>query len=127
MKYMMLIYSDEKAWTDSERQQCFGESLRLTHELHAQGKFLGASPLQSVEMATSVRIRDGKRFVTDGPFTETHEQLGGYFLIDANDLDEAIQIASRIPGAKKGTIEVRPLVELAGLPELDSLQVKALA
>ena len=122
MKYMMLIYTNEKSWTDKERQDCFEESTQLTHELHAKGQFLGASPLQSVEMATSVRVREGKRFITDGPFTETHEQLGGYFLIEANDLDEAIQIAFRIPGARKGTVEVRPIHELNGLPEINSVK-----
>lgn len=122
MKYMMLIYTNEKSWTDKERQDCFEESTQLTHELHAKGQFLGASPLQSVEMATSVRVREGKRFITDGPFTETHEQLGGYFLIEANDLDEAIQIAFRIPGARKGTVEVRPIHELPGLPEINSVK-----
>lgn len=119
---MMLIYTNEKSWTDKERQDCFEESTQLTHELHSKGKFLGASPLQSVEMATSVRVREGKRFVTDGPFTETHEQLGGYFLIEAKDLDEAIQIASRIPGARKGTVEVRPIHELPGLPQIESVK-----
>jgi hypothetical protein len=116
MKYMLLIYSDEKAWTEAEREQCFTESTALTHELHKQGKFHGASPLHPVVSATSVRVRQGKRQVTDGPFTETREQLGGYFLIDASNLDEAIDIAGRVPAAKKGTVEVRPILELAGLP-----------
>jgi hypothetical protein len=117
MKYMMLIYADEAAWTDSEREDCYAESTRLTHELHTKGQYLGASPLHPVATATSVRVRDGKRFVTDGPFAETHEQLGGFYLIEASDLDEAISIAARIPGARKGTVEVRPVVELPGLPE----------
>jgi len=116
MKYMMLIYTDEKAWTEDEREQCFAESTKLTHELHKEGKYLGASPLHPVATATSVRVRGGKRQVTDGPFAETREQLGGFFLIDAANLDEAIEIAGRIPGAKKGTVEVRPVLELAGLP-----------
>ncbi len=116
MKYMLLIYAPENAWTDSERESCFAESTRLTHELHAKKQYLGAAPLLPVAAATSVRIRDGKRFVTDGPFAETHEQLGGFFLIEANDLDEAIQIAGRIPGARKGTVEVRPVLEIPGLP-----------
>lgn len=116
MKYMLLIYSDEKNWTDQEREACFEESIRLTRQLDASGKFLGASPLHPVAAATSVRVRNGKRLVTDGPFAETHEQLGGFFLIDAQDLDEAIEIAGRIPGARKGTVEVRPVFELAGLP-----------
>src|SRR5262249_47304197 len=85
-----------------------------THELHEQGKYLGASPLHPVSTATSVRVRQGKRQVTDGPFAETREQLGGFFLIDAANLDEAIEIAGRIPGARKGTIEVRPLLSWRG-------------
>jgi len=117
MKYMLLIYTDEAAWTESEREHCYAESTELTHELNAKGQYLGASPLQPVATATSVRIRDGKRLVTDGPFAETHEQLGGFFMIEAKDLDEAIGIAARIPGAKKGTVEVRPVFELSGLPE----------
>jgi hypothetical protein len=116
MKYMLLIYTDEKAWTEAEREHCLGESTQLTHELNARGQYLGASPLQPVATATSVRVRDGKPLVTDGPFAETHEQLGGYFLIEAKDLNEAIRIATRIPGARKGTVEVRPVVELTGLP-----------
>ncbi len=116
MKYLLLIYTDEKAWTDEEREHCYVESTQLTHELNARGQYLGASPLQPVATATSVRVREGKRLVTDGPFTETREQLGGYFLVDAKDLNEAISIAARIPGARKGTVEVRPVMELAGLP-----------
>jgi hypothetical protein len=118
MKYMLLIYTDENAWTQGEREHCLAESTALTHELHKQGKYLGASPLHPVATATSVRVRDGRRQVTDGPFAETREQLGGFFLIDAVNLDEAIDIASRIPGAKKGIVEVRPVFELAGLPSV---------
>lgn len=116
MKYMLLIYSDEKAWTQSELEQCYADSVQLTRELNANGQFLGASPLHSVATATSVQVRDGKKLVTDGPFAETREQLGGYFLIDATDLDAAIAIAVSLPSANKGTIEIRPLVELSGLP-----------
>jgi hypothetical protein len=118
MKYMLLIYTDEKAWTESDREKCFVESTQLTHELHAKGQYLGASPLQPVALATSVRVRNGKRLITDGPFAETHEQLGGFFMIEAADLDEAIGIAARIPGARKGTVEVRPVLDLPGLPEV---------
>src|SRR5262245_14160911 len=118
MKYMLLIYTDEKSYVEGEREQCYAESTALTHELRKQGKYLGASPLQPIATATSVRVREGKRHVTDGPFAETREQLGGFFLIDAVNLDEAIDIAGRIPGAKKGTVEVRPVLELAGLPSL---------
>jgi hypothetical protein len=116
MKYMLLVYTDEGAWAEGEREQCFAESTALTHELHQRGKYLGASPLHPVATATSVRVRQGKRQVTDGPFAETREQLGGYFLVDAANLDEAIEIAGRIPGASKGTVEVRPVLELEGLP-----------
>jgi hypothetical protein len=119
MKYMLLIYTDENAWAEGEREQCFAESTALTHELHNQGKYLGASPLHPVATATSVRVRQGKRQVTDGPFAETREQLGGFFLIDAANLDEAIDIAGRIPGAKKGTVEIRPVLELEGLPSVN--------
>ena len=117
MKYMLLIYTDENAWTESEREHCFVESTQLTHVLNAEGKFLGASPLHPVATATSVRVCNGKRLVTDGPFAETREQLGGYFLIEAEHLDEAIDVAGRIPGARKGTVEVRPVIELSGLAE----------
>lgn len=118
MKYMLLIYADEKAWTDPERQECYEQSTELAHALHAKGKFLAANPLQSVTTATSVQVRNDKRLVTDGPFAETREQLGGYYLVEAKNLDEAIEIAGRIPAAKKGTVEIRPLVELTGLPEV---------
>lgn len=116
MKYMLLIYSNEAAWTKDEREHCYADSVRLTQDLHEKGQYLAASPLHPVSTATSVRVRDGKRLVTDGPFAETREQLGGYFLIDAQDLDEAIAIAGRIPGARVGTVEIRPVMELAGLP-----------
>jgi hypothetical protein len=116
MKYILLIYSDESAWTQNELESCYTKSTQLTQELSEKGQYLGAAPLHSVTMATSVRVRDGKKLVTDGPFAETHEQLGGYFLIDAKDLDEAIAIAQRIPSALKGTVEIRPIIELAGKP-----------
>jgi hypothetical protein len=116
MKYMLLVYADENAWTDEERQHCYAESTELTHDLNSRGQFLSANPLQPVATATSVRVREGKQLVTDGPFAETREQLGGYFLVDAKDLNEAIAIAGRIPGARKGTVEVRPVMEIPGLP-----------
>jgi hypothetical protein len=115
MKYMLLIYADENVWTEPERQACYGESAQLCHQLADKGQYLSASPLQSVATATSVKVRDGRRMVTDGPFAETREQLGGYFMIEANDLDEAIEIAGRIPGARKGTVEIRPVVELGSV------------
>lgn len=116
MKYMLLIYMPEDAMNPSEREACYAESTQLCHDLQAKGQFLAASPLQPVATATSVRLREGKRLVTDGPFAETHEQLGGYYLIDAPDLDSAIGVAARIPGARKGTVEVRPVIELPGVP-----------
>jgi hypothetical protein len=102
--------------TEAERAKCFVDSTNLAHDLAAQGKYVAANPLHPVATATSVQIREGKRLVTDGPFAETHEQLGGYFLIDARDLDEALAIASRIPAATVGTVEIRPVVELPNLP-----------
>ena len=116
MKYMLLIYADENAWTEAERQQCYGESTQLAHTLKANGQFLATSPLQPVSTATTVQVRNGKRLVTDGPFAETREQLGGFFMVDAKNLDEAIDIAGRIPGARKGTVEIRPALEIAGVP-----------
>jgi hypothetical protein len=116
MKYMLLIYTDETSWTNDEREHCYAESTELTHELNARGQYLGASPLEPVATATSVRVREGKPIITSGPFAETREQLGGYFLVEAKDLNEAISIAARIPGARKGTVEVRPVMTLAGLP-----------
>ena len=116
MKYMLLVYLDEQAMNDTERQECYVESAQLCHDLEAKGQYLAASPLHPVAAATSVRVRNGKRLVTDGPFAETREQLGGYYLIDAKDLDEAIAIAARIPPVRKGTIEVRPVMEIPGLP-----------
>lgn len=116
MKYMLLIYGDERALNDAEREQCYRESTELAHQLHAAGQYLAASPLQPTSTATSVRVRNGKPLVTDGPFAETREQLGGYFLIDAKNVDEAVAVASRIPLARLGTVEVRPIVEIAGLP-----------
>jgi hypothetical protein len=116
MKYMLLIYGSEDAWTEQERQECYAESVDLTHKLNERRQFVSASPLHPVATATSVRIRNGRKMVTDGPFAETAEQLGGFYLVDVNDLDEAIEVAAQIPGAKKGTVEIRPVVELTGLP-----------
>ena len=117
MKYMMLVYLDEQAMTEAEREHCYVESAQLAQDLNSSGQYLDASPLHPVATATSIRVRDGKRLVTDGPFAETREQLGGYYLIEANDLDEAIRIAERIPPARFGTVEIRPVMEIGGLPE----------
>ena len=116
MQYMLLIYHDEQALTETEREECYTESLQLAHELNQSGRYVAASPLHPTSTATSVRVRDGKRLVTDGPFAETREQFGGYFVIDAADLDEALGIAARIPMARRGTVEVRPVIEMEGLP-----------
>src|SRR6266480_3938253 len=116
MTYMLLVYLDEQAMTDTEREHCYVESAQLTQQLNSSGQYLDASPLHPISTATSVRVREGKRLVTDGPFAETREQLGGYYLIDAQDLDEAIRIAERVPPARFGTVEIRPVMEIEGLP-----------
>ncbi len=113
---MLLIYLDEKALDEAEREKCYWESAGLAQELNASGHYLDASPLHLTSTATSVQVRGGKRLVTDGPFAETREQLGGYFLINAKDLDEAIRIAERVPIARVGTVEIRPVMEIGGLP-----------
>jgi hypothetical protein len=116
MKYMLLIYQVEQALSQSEREACYVESTQLAHDLKAHGQYVSANPLHSVTTATTVRVRDGKRIVTDGPFAETREQLGGYFLVEADDLDQAIAIAARIPMARRGTVEVRPVIDIPNLP-----------
>ncbi len=116
MQYMLLIYIDEQALSETEREQCYQDSAQLAHDLHSRGQYRASAPLHPTSTATSVRMRDDKRLVTDGPFAETHEQLGGYFVIDAKDLDEAIGIAARVPMARKGTVEVRPVIEIPDLP-----------
>ena len=122
MKYMLLVYLNEQALSDTEREHCYVESAQLARDLSDKGNYLSAGPLHPVAMATSVRVRNGKRLVTDGPFAETREQLGGYYLIDAQDLDEAMSIAERIPVAKVGTIEIRPVLEIKGLPNQEGAQ-----
>lgn len=116
MKYMLLIYLEENALSETERAQCYVKSAQLAQQLHANGQFLATAPLQPVARTQSVQVRAGNRLVTDGPFVETREQLGGFFLIEAQDLDEAIEVAEQIPGARVGTVEIRPVVELPGLP-----------
>lgn len=117
MRYMLLIYGDEHALNDAAREECYRESTQLAHELDSAGQYLAAAPLQPTSVASSVRVRQGKRLVTDGPFAETREQLGGYFLVDTKDVEEAIEIAARIPMASRGTVEIRPIIELTALPE----------
>jgi len=105
MKYMLLIYFEEKTLSEQEREACYSESLQLAHDLHARGRYLAASPLQPTALATSVRVREGKRLLTDGPFAETREQLGGYYLVEAADLDEAVGIAARIPRCARARLK----------------------
>jgi hypothetical protein len=119
MRFILLCYDDEKYWQkagEAAHRAAMQEAVQLTHEIHAKGQYRTAAPLQPVSTATSVRVRNGKTLVTDGPFAETREVLGGFYLIDVPDLDAAIRIAERHPGAPVGTVEIRPLVELTGLP-----------
>jgi hypothetical protein len=116
MKYMLLVYLDEQVLSEAERADCYVKSAQLTQDLNASGHYIAAGPLHPTSTATSVRLRDGKRLVTDGPFAETREQLGGYYIIEAANLDEAMGIAERIPVASVGTIEIRPVLEIPGLP-----------
>jgi len=118
MKYLLLIYLEEQVWnkfSESEKQQRMRDGVQFAHELKASGKLQSAAPLQPVATATSVRLQKGQRLVTDGPFAETREQLGGYFLIDVASRDEAIDIVARMKGDGPGTIEIRPVVEIPGV------------
>lgn len=117
MKYMLLIYGAESCWTEEERQACMIESMGICDQLAALGKYVTSAPLQYVPTATSVRVRNGKTLVTAGPFAETTEQLGGFYILELDNLDEAIAVASRIPPAKKGTVEIRPIFHLPELPD----------
>jgi hypothetical protein len=113
MQYLMLIYDAESSWakmSSADQAKMYEEYGRFTNEIKASGKHVAGHQLKPVATATTVRVRDGKRVATDGPFAETKEQLGGFYLINANDLDEAIAIAAKIPSAKVGSIEVRPIV-----------------
>ena len=115
MKYMLLIYDNEKVWeglSEAESGKLFGEYMQFTEQIKQSGQYRAGDALQPVATATSVRVREGKQLVTDGPFAETREQLGGYYLIDAKNLDEAIAIAARIPSVRLGTIEIRPVMEI---------------
>ena len=119
MQYLLMIYHNEAEYAKIDaatRQKMLGEYQAFTQSIIQSGNFKAGDRLQPITTATTVRVRDGKMLTTDGPFAETREQLGGYFLIDAKDLDEAIGIAGRIPGARWGTVEIRPVVEIAGLP-----------
>ena len=114
MKYLCLIYSDQKLWQTmpkAEADTMMGEYMQFTDDIKTSGHLLGGNRLQPAESATTVRIRNGKLSTTDGPFAETKEQLGGYYLVEARDLNDAISVAARIPGARVGSIEVRPIAE----------------
>lgn len=117
MKYILLIHHEE-VLDEDERQHLLKESVELANRLHTKHQYLDAAPLEPSSATTCVKVRDGNRLITDGPFAETREQIGGYFMIEAVDLDEAIDIAGRIPGARIGTVEVRPVREVVGLPKL---------
>ncbi|HTA74463.1 MAG TPA: YciI family protein [Gemmatimonadaceae bacterium] len=117
MKYLCLIYSneqDEAKMSDAERQAMFADYGALTESITRSGHYIGGDPLTPTDTATTVRVRKGKTQTTHGPFAETREQLGGYYKIEAKDLDEAVAIAARIPGAKYGSIEVRPVMPIPG-------------
>jgi hypothetical protein len=114
MKYLCLIYANEAAWqglSKPDADSMIAEYMAFTESLKKAGQYIGGNRLQPIASATTVRVRDGKLSATDGPFAETKEQLGGYYLVEARDLNDAIQIASRIPGARVGSIEVRPVAE----------------
>ena len=119
MKYLLMVHHDKEAFgkmSETMRKEMLAESVQLTHQLHANEQYVHASPLHPAATAVIVRVRDGKPLVTDGPFMETKEQLAGYFLINAQDFNEAIRIATQVSGARIGTVEVRPLIEITGLP-----------
>ncbi|CUS38729.1 YciI family protein [Candidatus Nitrospira nitrificans] len=119
MKYLLLVHHNEDMFNkipETERKDMLAESIRLCHQLDGKGQYVHASPLRSEATGIVVRVRNGKATVTDGPFAETKEQLAGYFLIEAQDQDDAVRIAKLVPGARIGTVEVRPLREITGLP-----------
>ena len=117
MKYLLLIYFAEQDLSEPEWEECCLRCTEVAHQLRLSGQYLAGSPLHPTSTATSVRVREGHQLLTDGPFAETREQLGGYYLVDAPDLDEAICIAARIPVAHLGTVEIRPVKELDGPPD----------
>jgi hypothetical protein len=117
MKYMLLVYFDEHSLSESERAKCYRDSAQLVKHLNATGVYVDAFPLHLTPTATSVRVRGGKRVITDCLSAETHDKLSGYFLIDAKNLHEAISIAERLPVARVGTIEIRSVMKITDLPE----------
>jgi hypothetical protein len=120
MKYMLLVYHDEESFNargENERSEMLRNSVHLANQLHTSAQYFDAAPLHPTSETMCVRMRDGKRVITDGPFAETREQIGGYFLVEARDVNEAVEIATRIPGARIGTVEVRQVTEVEGLPK----------
>jgi hypothetical protein len=118
MKYLCLIYSNEASrpsMTKEEGDAMFGEYMAFTQDIQKSGHMIGGEALQPTQTATTVRVRNGKVSTTDGPFAETKEQLGGYYLVEAKDLNDAIQVAARIPGAKYGSVEVRPILPVPSM------------
>ena len=122
MKFLVMLYAEPGAWPPEEHKIALQESIDLCHSLHAEGQYRGAARLQPVDTAKCVRVREGKQHVFDGPYAETKEQLGGYFLIDVENMDEAVAVAARIPGSRRGTAEIRPILEVSGLPKLTSVR-----
>jgi hypothetical protein len=119
MKYMLLIHHvDDTEIEEGLRLKLLDDSVQLAHDLHAKGQYIDAAPLHPSTATVSVTVHDGKRLITDGPFAETREQIGGYFMVEARSLEEAVDIAGRIPGATIGTVEVRPVREVDGLPKV---------
>jgi hypothetical protein len=117
MKYAVLIYSDEKIWekmTEPERREMLGRYMALSEDLKKRGQYVLGEPLDATSTATTVRVRDAKTLVTDGPFAETKEQLGGFYIVDVPDLDAALAIAARVPSVHVGSIEVRPIPAYGG-------------
>ena len=115
MEYLLLIYENERVWDgmpEAQKGAIFGEYMAYTEDIKKKGSYKGGNPLQPVATATTVRVKSGKTLTTDGPFAETKEQLGGYYLVDAKDLDEAISLAARIPAARTGSVEVRPIMKV---------------
>ena len=125
MQYMLLIYLKDGTPTEAQRAQCYQDSAAFATQLHARGQYIMSAPLHPTSTATCVRALEGKRLVTDGPFAETREQLGGFFLIDAANLDDAIEIAKQLPAGQWGTVEIRPVVEISGLPTAPAVDLTA--
>ena len=118
MQYLLLIYRNEEAWlgmSEGERDKMFTDYGAFTQSIAQSGHYKGGNPLQGTKTATTVRVRDGKRTMTDGPFAETREHLCGYYLVEAKDLDDAISLAERVPGARVGSIEVRPIMATSAM------------